>query len=123
MQSIINKDVLNYDQKVVNSITPQIGITYNASAHTIAFQDGSTYAAPDVASSLQVTVYDKFGGQVSGSSVLTSGAIPTITVSTAALDATFGFVAQVTVVSHLRSVRSGTFTGIGASIVSGSFNY
>lgn len=124
MVSILNQDVLHYfGDKPVNSITAQTSIAYDASAHTLIFTDLSTYATPDTGGSMQVTVYDKFGGQLSASSVLTSGAIPAITISTAGLNATFGFAAQVTVVSNLRSVRSGTFTGIAASIVSGSFNF
>lgn len=62
MQSISNKDILNYDGKT--RLAPVVGFDYDKDTHVLTITDSSTYPSGDSRKQINVEVFDKFGGVV-----------------------------------------------------------
>lgn len=118
MQSIDNSQVLNYDTQGKNILNAVIGFVYNSGANTITVTDTTTYPTGDARKLVEVDVFDRYGGKVSGKILVgtTGGAVA---ISVAALNPARGFAMNVRVVSNLGMYKDGSVFNIANTFNAG----
>lgn len=115
VQAIDNSGVINVCNDCgTTGFTPVVSYTYDASAKTVAVQDGSTFPSGDSLKKVHVRVLDDFGGEVRDTITVT-GAGGAKTINVASLNASKGLKISATVITANNIVADGNALPLAAA--------
>jgi hypothetical protein len=128
MQSISNKDILNYDGKT--RLAPAVAFDYDKDTHVLTIADNSVYPSGDSRKQVNVEAFDKFGGVVRKSfteegefvndSESSDGVANSFGLDLTSLNKTEGVEVIATVVSTLGRTSTGSISEVGTEKFTGS---
>ena len=121
MLSIDNSDALDYCKKNDNSLNAAVAFSYDAGAGELTLTDNTVYAAGDSRKSLNIEVYDKFGGRKDAHlGVPGVGNVNAKVVDVSTLNVSEGLSVNVTLVSAKGKTKDGSVHDVATLKVNGN---